>query len=189
MDSRSVELCRRSFLKQIFSSRLWIVIAVSMLGACTHPTSVRGTTCSQDGWISGYKCKQATSVDELVDITVNTSAKLVSVTHHYGPHDWNCPGCGDQRQIFEHCSIVTENDWECRPPPGSSSNPIIMTVGMFQGTYYASLTGGAGPDYYHSSIIGVPFWLDYWGLEPIKPDLPKPRGKAAPSGGRVPQDI
>jgi hypothetical protein len=106
-----------------------------------------------------YNCKQVDRAGSDLEFRINSITQKVqlSVLRNDG-------GMLNSRQVL-NCWVVDYDNWECVTEPAEG---IKRVYSMWHGQYYYSLTGGWSPNYYHSGLTGIPYWLYRYGAFDLK---------------------
>jgi hypothetical protein len=147
---------------------LWLAILSPMLVGCddlpsTSSQRVLEVRCVVNAGFDANKlCMKPERPGAELEIRVNANTQKVLISIVKNDGNWF-----SKDYILDMCSVVDSRNWKCTEKPiGNPGGPVYMVrdYGMVHGRFYTSLTGGAPPDYYTSSVSGLTFWELYYGL-------------------------
>jgi hypothetical protein len=138
---------------------LWcagLAIVSATLAGCDDLSSshVLEVHCVENtGFDADKLCTEPARLGAELEIRVNANAQKVQVSIVKNDGNW-----WKKDFILDNCSVVDTRNWKCNETLGKPPFQMVEDYGMVRGQFYKSLTGGAGPDYYTSSVSGLAFW-------------------------------
>jgi hypothetical protein len=142
---------------------------VSFSSAASAGSAVLEISCGGTPLTNAMKCSTQETAGSELEIIVNPATQKVqiSVTKNAGNYfDLSA-------SILKDCSVVDMQNWVCNDdirssPTASMQIELLRKYGMRHGHYYHSLTGGAPPHYYTSSISGWRYLAYRLGILSLK---------------------
>jgi hypothetical protein len=145
-----------------------LAVLAATLAGCDDLPSV-GTSrvlevhCVHDtGLDVNQRCTEIERSGAELEIKVNASTQKVLISIVKNDGDWFIRDI-----LLDMCSVVDGSNWRCHDKPIGTPGQLMYMIteyGMAHGRYYKTLTGGAPPDYYTSSISSLTFWELHYGL-------------------------
>jgi hypothetical protein len=107
----------------------------------------------QTGFDDNYLCLKPNRPGAELAFRANATSQRVLITIVKNDGNW-----GVKDLFLDKCTVVDDQNWECR------DTPFTTVYVMIHGHYYHSLTGGCLPEFYTSSISGLTFLALHYGF-------------------------